>query len=65
MKKATAISCVFLDIGCVMPADGWDQLARKTDPRTFAIHGKRQSGRDHPAFFRCKSEANCAVSNPT
>jgi hypothetical protein len=29
MKKTTAISCVFLDIGSVLLTDGWDHLARK------------------------------------
>jgi hypothetical protein len=27
MKKATAITCVFLDIGGVLPTNGWDHLA--------------------------------------
>jgi hypothetical protein len=29
MKKATAITCVFLDIGGVLLTDGWDHHARK------------------------------------
>jgi hypothetical protein len=29
MKKATAITCVFLDIGGVLLTDGWDRHARK------------------------------------
>lgn len=29
MKKATAITCVFLDIGGVLLTNGWDHHARK------------------------------------
>ena len=64
MKKATAISCAFLDIGGVLLTDGWDQLVRKTDPQTFAVHGKRQSESDHSAFFRCKSEGELCSFQP-
>jgi hypothetical protein len=29
MKQATAITCVFLDVGSVVLTDGWDHLTRK------------------------------------
>jgi putative hydrolase of the HAD superfamily len=29
MKKANAITCLFLDIGGVLLTDGWDHNARK------------------------------------
>jgi hypothetical protein len=37
MKKTTAISCVFLDIGGVLPTNGWDHLARKRAATNFKL----------------------------
>jgi putative hydrolase of the HAD superfamily len=37
MKKATAISCVFLDIGGVLLTDGWDHHARKRAAAQFKL----------------------------
>jgi putative hydrolase of the HAD superfamily len=37
MKKATAITCVFLDIGGVLLTNGWDHHARKRAAKTFKL----------------------------
>jgi putative hydrolase of the HAD superfamily len=37
MKKATGISCAFLDIGGVLLTDGWDHLARKRAAKQFKL----------------------------
>jgi putative hydrolase of the HAD superfamily len=37
MKKATAITCVFLDIGGVLLTDGWDRHARKRAATNFKL----------------------------
>ncbi len=37
MKNATAITCVFVDIGGVLLTNGWDHHARKRAVRTFGI----------------------------
>ena len=36
MKKATAITCLFLDIGGVLLTDGWDHHARKRAATSIA-----------------------------
>jgi putative hydrolase of the HAD superfamily len=37
MNKVTAITCVFLDIGGVLPTDGWDHHARKRAAANFKL----------------------------
>ena len=37
MKKATAITCVFLDIGGVLLTNGWDHNARKRAATSFKL----------------------------
>jgi HAD superfamily hydrolase (TIGR01509 family) len=37
MKKATAITCMFLDIGGVLLTDGWDHHARKRAATNFKL----------------------------
>jgi putative hydrolase of the HAD superfamily len=37
MKKATGITCVFLDIGGVLLTDGWDHLARRRAAKNFKL----------------------------
>jgi putative hydrolase of the HAD superfamily len=37
MKKATAITCVFLDIGGVLLTNGWDHHARKRAAKNFKL----------------------------
>ena len=39
VKKATAITCVFLDIGGVLLTDGWDHHARKRAATNFKLDG--------------------------
>jgi putative hydrolase of the HAD superfamily len=37
MKKATRITCIFLDIGGVLLTDGWDHLARRRAAKNFKL----------------------------
>ena len=37
MKKATRITCAFLDIGGVLLTDGWDHLARRRAAKNFKL----------------------------
>ena len=37
MKKTTAITCAFLDIGGVLLTDGWDHLARRRAAKNFKL----------------------------
>ena len=37
MKKATAITCLFMDIGGVLLTDGWDLHARKRAATHFKL----------------------------
>jgi putative hydrolase of the HAD superfamily len=37
MRKTTAITCVFLDVGGVLLTDGWDHHARRRAAKTFKL----------------------------
>ena len=50
MKKTTAISCVFLDIGGVLLTDGWDHLARKRAAANFKLEWAEMEERHHLIF---------------
>ena len=50
MKKATGITCVFLDIGGVLLTDGWDHLARKRAARNFKLEWPEMEDRHHLTF---------------
>ncbi len=50
MKKATAISCVFLDIGGVLLTDGWDRHARKRAAVNFKLELAEMNDRHHLTF---------------
>ena len=50
MKKATAISCVYLDIGGVLLTDGWDHLARKRAAKNFKLEWAEMEDRHHLTF---------------
>lgn len=50
MKKATGISCVFLDIGGVLLTDGWDHLARKRAAKNFKLQWAEMEARHHLTF---------------
>jgi len=47
MKKTTAISCAFLDIGGVLLTDGWDHLARKRAAKNFKLEWAEMEDRHH------------------
>ena len=48
MKKATGITCAFLDIGGVLLTDGWDHLARKTGGEELQTGVGRDGGSPSP-----------------
>jgi putative hydrolase of the HAD superfamily len=50
MKNATAITCMFLDIGGVLLTDGWDQLARKQAAANFKLERDEMEARHHLTF---------------
>jgi putative hydrolase of the HAD superfamily len=50
MKKTTAISCAFLDIGGVLLTDGWDHLARKRAAKHFKLDWAEMEERHHLTF---------------
>ena len=50
MKKTTAISCAFLDIGGVLLTDGWDHLARKRAAANFKLEWAEIEERHHLIF---------------
>jgi putative hydrolase of the HAD superfamily len=50
MKKTTAISCAFLDIGGVLLTDGWDHLARKRAATNFKLEWAEMEERHHLTF---------------
>lgn len=50
MKKATAITCVFLDIGGVLLTNGWDRHARKRAATNFRLELAEMEERHHLTF---------------
>jgi len=50
MKKATAITCVFLDIGGVLLTNGWDHHARKRAATNFKLELAEMEDRHNQAF---------------
>ena len=50
MKKATAIACVFIDVGGVLLTDGWDHHARRRAARTFKLNWAEMEKRHHLVF---------------
>jgi NAD(P)-dependent dehydrogenase (short-subunit alcohol dehydrogenase family) len=51
MKKATAITCVFVDIGGVLLTDGWDHHARKRAAANFKLELAEMEDRHHLTFY--------------
>jgi putative hydrolase of the HAD superfamily len=47
MKKATDITCLFLDIGGVLLSDGWDRHARKRAAAHFKLNWPELEARHH------------------
>ena len=50
MKKATAITCLFLDIGGVLLTNGWDHHARKRAATNFKLELAEMEDRHHLTF---------------
>ena len=50
MKKATAITCVFLDIGGVLLTDGWGHVSRKLAAKAFNLNPEKFESRHNQAF---------------
>jgi putative hydrolase of the HAD superfamily len=50
MKKSTAITCVFLDVGGVLLTDGWDHYARKRAAMNFKLKWAETEARHHLTF---------------
>ena len=50
MKKATAITSLFLDIGGVLLANGWDHHARKLAAKAFDLNLDEMEDRHHLTF---------------
>ena len=50
MKKATAITCVFLDIGGVLLTDGWSHESRKLAAKIFDLNPEELESRHNQAF---------------
>jgi len=50
MKKAIAITCVFVDIGGVLLTDGWDHHARKRAATFFKLKLPEMEDRHHLTF---------------
>ena len=50
MKKATKITCVFMDIGGVLLTNGWDHHARKGAATHFNLELSEMEDRHHLTF---------------
>ena len=50
MRKTTAITCVFLDIGGVLLTNGWDHHARKRAATNFKLEWAEMEDRHHLTF---------------
>jgi putative hydrolase of the HAD superfamily len=50
MNKATAITCMFLDVGGVLLTDGWDHHARKRAAAKFKLEWAEVEDRHHLNF---------------
>jgi HAD superfamily hydrolase (TIGR01509 family) len=50
MKKGTAITCLFLDVGGVLLTNGWDHHARRRAAATFKLEFAEMEDRHHLTF---------------
>ena len=50
MKKAPAISCLFVDIGGVLLTNGWDHQARERAATNFELDLAEMEDRHHLTF---------------
>ena len=60
MKKATAITCVFLDIGGVLLTNGWDHHARKRAATNFKLEWSEMEDR-HELNFATHEEGKLTL----
>ena len=60
MKKATGITCIFLDIGGVLLNDGWDHLARKRAAKNFKLEWAEMEDR-HALTFEIFEEGKITL----
>ena len=60
MKKATGITCVFLDIGGVLLTDGWDHLARRRAAKNFKLEWAEMESR-HQLVFEIFEESRITL----
>ena len=50
MGKATAITCVFLDVGGVLLTNGWGHQSRALAAKAFELNPEELENRHHQAF---------------
>jgi putative hydrolase of the HAD superfamily len=50
IKQATAITCVFLDVGGVLLTNGWDHLARRRAAKYFKLDWAEMEERHRLTF---------------
>ncbi|HZL17304.1 MAG TPA: HAD family phosphatase [Polyangia bacterium] len=50
MRRAPAVTTLFLDIGGVLLTDGWDRHARRRAAKTFKLDGAEMEERHHMTF---------------
>jgi putative hydrolase of the HAD superfamily len=50
MRKATAVTCLFLDVGGVLLTDAWDRHARKRAAKSFKFESTEMEERHHLIF---------------
>jgi len=50
MKKTTAITCLFLDIGGVLLTDGWGHVSRKLAAEAFDLNPEEMESRHNQTF---------------
>jgi putative hydrolase of the HAD superfamily len=60
MKKVTAITCVFVDVGGVLLTDGWDHHARKRAARSFKLNWAEMEKR-HLLMFETYEEGKLTL----
>ena len=60
MKKATGITCIFLDIGGVLLNDGWDHLARRRAAKNFKLEWAEMEDR-HALTFEIFEEGKITL----
>ena len=60
MKKATGITCIFVDVGGVLLTDGWDHHARKRAARSFKMNWAEMEER-HLLMFETYEEGKLTL----